>query len=84
MRHEGKATIASRAEDVGDPSFSDSYSLRDYEVILDLLYGLFDEVEATRIRVFDPFVDDTCRAALMTPRALVDRIEALIARQTDA
>jgi hypothetical protein len=64
--------------------FSDGYGHRDYDVMLDLLYGLYSDEEADNVRVFDPFVHDLRRASLITPRMLTQRIEALASEHANA
>ena len=64
--------------------FSDGYGHRDYEVMLDLLYGLYSEEEADRVCVFDPFVQDLRGASLITPRMLTQRIEVLASEHANA
>jgi hypothetical protein len=72
------------AEQSAQMQLSDTFTSRDFEVILDVLYGLFSRESAEKVRVFDPFVADSQQAPLVTPRMLTQRIEALIAEHTDA
>lgn len=70
------ASVDEATVQVDQVPFYDTYTTRDYEVVLDILYGLFGRQEARKVRVFDPFIDDAQAVPLVTPRMLVDRIEA--------
>lgn len=84
MRARTKTSEGAAENPAVDGNFSDGYCRRDYEVILDLLYGLYTEKEAGTVRVFDPFAGDTRRAPMVTPLMLAERIESLIDKNADA
>jgi hypothetical protein len=75
----------SRGADLSDQAqLSDTYTSHDYEVILDVLYGLFSRESAGKVRVFDPFVADALQAPLVTPRMLTERLEAMLGEYASA
>lgn len=84
MNTNRKASVSKLRSDTSDQTFSDTYTNRDYEVILDVLYGLFSRESAEKVRVFDPFVANAQRAPLVTPRMLTERLEALLTEQASA
>jgi hypothetical protein len=69
------------AEQLDQAQLSDTYTSRDYEIILDVLYGLFSRESAEKVRVYDPFVADARRAPLVTPRMLTDRLETFLSER---
>lgn len=75
---EAPRPINLHADPPDQAQLSDTYTSRDYEIILDVLYGLFNRESADKVRVFDPFVADSRRAPLVTPRMLTERLEALL------
>ena len=78
------AKVGTALEPLLNAQLCDTYTNRDYEVILDVLYGLFSQEAALRVRVFDPFIADAQRAPLVTPRMLAERIEALLGANANA
>lgn len=72
---EGSSAPMNQAPEI---ALSDTYTAHDYEVILDFLYGLYNEDDAIKVRVFDPFVSDTKCTPWVTPRMLTERIESLL------
>jgi hypothetical protein len=79
------ASVASDAEHGEEGAlYSDTYSEREYEVALDLLYGLFSREDAEVVRVYDPFIADVRQAPLITPRMLTRRLEAILAKRASA
>jgi hypothetical protein len=84
-RHKTKTEAVSQVAETSEQAqLSDTYTSRDYEVILDVLYGLFSRENADKARVFDPFVADSQRAPLVTPRMLTERLESLLNEQANA
>lgn len=84
-RHKAKMEATSQVEETIDQmQLCDTYTSREYEVILDVLYGLFSRDNAEKVRVFDPFVADAKRAPLVTPRMLTERLESLLNEHANA
>jgi hypothetical protein len=53
------------------------YTVSDLEQFVQLVYGMFDEQEAKRITVYDPFAKEKARR--ITVARLADALETLIA-----
>jgi hypothetical protein len=78
-RHKAKMEATSPVEETIDQiQLCDTYTSHEYEIILDVLYGLFSRDNAEKVRVFDPFVADPKRAPLVTPPMLTERLESLL------
>ena len=57
------------------------YTVSDIEQFLTLLYGMFDDQEAKRITVYDPFASDKARR--VTVARLADALASLVDIQAD-